>query len=173
MPGHMNPMLTVAQHLSSAGHNVTILTSNVFRDKVIAAGLDFVCLVGVANFDYRRLEDFFPDKRNLRGMDLTIHYFKHAFGATIPDQDQCIRQIMGEKAVDLILVDVPYLGTLPLLLGPKTNGPQSLLAESFLSSWAVSILGGALSQIRHRRDCCEARNKTASSRLLSNQPQTT
>jgi hypothetical protein len=114
---------TAAQHLSSVGHNVTILTSDVFRDKVIAAGLDFVSLMGIANFDYRRLEDFFPDKRNLRGMDLTIHYFKHAFGDTIPDQDQCIRQIMAERPIDLILVDVPYLGAFPLLLGLKNSRP--------------------------------------------------
>jgi len=119
----MNPLLAVAQHLSSVGHNVTILTADVFRDKVIAAGLDFVSLTGIANFDYRRLEDFFPDKRNLRGMDLTVHYFKHAFGDTIPDQDRCIRQIMAKRPVDLILVDVPYLGAFPLLLGPKNDRP--------------------------------------------------
>jgi MGT family glycosyltransferase len=123
MPGHMNPLLAVAQHLSSVGHKVTILTADVFTDKVIAAGLDFVSLTGIANYDYRRLEDFFPDKRNLRGMDLTIHYFKHAFGDTIPDQDQCIRQIMAERPIDLILVDVPYLGAFPLLRGPKNNRP--------------------------------------------------
>jgi hypothetical protein len=116
-------MLTVAQHLSSVGHNITVLTADVFRDKVIAAGLDFVPLTGIANFDYRRLEDFFPDKRNLRGMDLTIHYFKHTFGDTIPDQDRCIRQIMAKRPVELILVDVPYLGAFSLLLGPKNNRP--------------------------------------------------
>jgi UDP:flavonoid glycosyltransferase YjiC (YdhE family) len=41
MPGHMNPLLAVAQHLSSVGHNVTILTAGVFTDKVIAASVDF------------------------------------------------------------------------------------------------------------------------------------
>ena len=70
MPGHMDPLLAVAQHLSGVGHNVTILTADVFTDKVIAAGLDFVSLTGIANFDYRRLEDFFPDKRNLRAEGL-------------------------------------------------------------------------------------------------------
>jgi UDP:flavonoid glycosyltransferase YjiC (YdhE family) len=119
----MNPPLAVVQHLSSVGHNVTILTANVFRDKVIAAGRDFVSLPGIANFACLRLGDFFPDKRNLRGMDLAIHYFKHAFGDTILDQDQWIRQIMAKRPVDLILVDVPYLGAFPR---------QSLVAVSFL-----------------------------------------
>jgi MGT family glycosyltransferase len=122
-PGHISPLLAVAQHLSSAGHDITVLTADVFRDKVIAAGLDFVPLTGIANFDYRRPEDFFPDKRNLRGTDLMIHYLKYTIGGTIPDQDRCIRQIMAKRPVDLILVDVPYLGTLPLLLGPKNNRP--------------------------------------------------
>jgi MGT family glycosyltransferase len=119
----MNPMLAVAQHLSSAGHNVTILTADVFRDKVIAAGLDFESFTGIANYDYRHLEEFFPDKMNLRGMDLIIYYFKHTFGDTIPDQDRCIRQIMAKRPVDLILVDVPYLGAFPLLLGSKNDRP--------------------------------------------------
>ena len=116
-------MLAVTQHLKSAGHDVTILTGDVFKDKVIDAGLDFVSLTGIANHDYRRPEDFFPDHRNLRGMDLMIHYFKHVFGDTIPDQYGCIREIMARKSVDLILVDLPYLGTFPLLLGPKNNRP--------------------------------------------------
>jgi MGT family glycosyltransferase len=119
----MNPMLAVAEHLSSAGHNITILTADVFRDRVIAAGLDFVSLTGIANYDYRRLGDFFPDKRKLRGMDLISYYFKHTFGDTIPDQDRCIRQIMAKRPVDLILVDVPYLGAFPLLLGSKNDRP--------------------------------------------------
>jgi MGT family glycosyltransferase len=123
LPGHVNPMLAAAQHLSSVGHNITVLTTDVFRDRVIAAGLDFEPLTGIADFDYRRLDDFFPDTRNLRGMDLTIHYFKHIFGDTIPDQDRCIRHIMAKRPVDLILVDVPYLGAFPLLLGPKNNRP--------------------------------------------------
>src|SRR5258707_3481981 len=103
-PEHMTPMLAVPHHLSSAGHNITILTAGVFRDKVIAAGLDFVSLTGIANYDYRHLEEFFPDKRNLRGMDLIMCYFKHTFGDTIPDQDRCIRQIMVNRTVDLILL---------------------------------------------------------------------
>jgi MGT family glycosyltransferase len=116
-------MLAVTQHLKSAGHDVTILTGDVFKDKVIDAGLDFVSLTGIANHDYRRPEDFFPDYRNLRGTDLLIHYFKHVFGDTIPDQDRGIREIMARRPVDLILVDLPYLGTFPLLLGPKNNRP--------------------------------------------------
>src|SRR5258708_28159092 len=101
-PGHINPMLAVAQHLSGAGHHVTVLTGDGFKDKIVAPGLDFVTVTGIANFDYRRQEDFFPDKKNLRGMDLMAHYFKHLFGDTIPDQDRCIRQIMAKRPVDLV-----------------------------------------------------------------------
>ena len=122
-PGHINPMLAIAQHLNRVGHSVTVLTGDVFRDKVISAGLDFVPVTGIANYDYRCPEEFFPDKRNLRGIDLMIHYFKHPFGDTIPDQDQCIRQIMAKRPVDLILTDVPYLGAFPLLLGSKDKRP--------------------------------------------------
>jgi hypothetical protein len=167
----MSPMLAVAQHLSSAGHNIRILTAGVFRDNVIAAGLDFVSLTGIANYDYRHLEEFFPDKRNLRGMDLILYYFKHTFGDTIPDQDRCIRQIMAKRPVDLILVDVPYLGAFPLLLGSKNDRPP-IVGCGVVP--LMLILGGAShSQIQRRKDYCETRKRTANLRLLSNQRLTT
>jgi UDP:flavonoid glycosyltransferase YjiC (YdhE family) len=62
-PGHINPMLTVSQHLSGAGHHVTVLTGDVFKDKIVAAGLDFVAVTGIANFDYRRKKISFRIKR--------------------------------------------------------------------------------------------------------------
>ncbi len=122
-PGHINPLLAIAQHLNSVGHSVTVLTGDVFRDKVISAGLDFVPVTGIANYDYRRLDELFPDKRNLRGTDLLIFYLKQLLGDAIPDQDRCIRQIMAKRPVDLILMDISYMGTFPMLLGPKSKRP--------------------------------------------------
>src|SRR5258705_5806797 len=102
-PGHINPLLAVAQHLSGAGHHVTVLTGDVFKDKIVAARLDFVTVTGIANFDYRRQEDFFPDKKNLRGMDLMVHYFKHLFGDTRSEEHTSELQSLRHLVCRLLL----------------------------------------------------------------------
>ena len=55
-PGHVGPMLAIAQHLTSVGHNVTFNTSEYFRNKVESAGVRFVAMTGKANYDYRVIE---------------------------------------------------------------------------------------------------------------------
>src|SRR5260370_13368563 len=54
-PGHVGPMLAVAQHLKSVGHDVTFNTSENFRGKVQSNGVRFVAMTGKANYDYRRI----------------------------------------------------------------------------------------------------------------------
>jgi UDP:flavonoid glycosyltransferase YjiC (YdhE family) len=39
-PGHVNPMLFVAQHLSSLGHSITFLSGMLFRDQAVALVFD-------------------------------------------------------------------------------------------------------------------------------------
>jgi UDP:flavonoid glycosyltransferase YjiC (YdhE family) len=60
-PGHVNPMLSVARHLSSLGHSITFLSGRLFRDQAVALGFQFVPFSGVADFDYRRLDEEFPE----------------------------------------------------------------------------------------------------------------
>ena len=60
-PGHVNPMLSVARHLSSLGHSITFLSGRLFRDQAVALGFQFVPFSGVADFDYRRLPEEFPE----------------------------------------------------------------------------------------------------------------
>lgn len=123
-PGHVNPMLAIACHLRDRGHSIIFNTAEVFRRQVEAANLRFVPFEGFANFDYRHLDEAFPERKNFApGPDQLAHDFKNGFGKTIPDQYRGIRQIMDESVVDLILTDVMFMGSFPLLLGPREVRP--------------------------------------------------
>ncbi len=123
-PGHINPMLTVAKHLSTNGHNVTFLSGELFREQAVSAGFKFVALTGAAHFDYRRLDEEFPERAAAQpgpdrmNADCTYH------GANpIPDQHRAIQEIMAESDIDLIVSDIFFMGTFPLLLGPREARP--------------------------------------------------
>ncbi|HWZ59277.1 MAG TPA: nucleotide disphospho-sugar-binding domain-containing protein [Gemmatimonadaceae bacterium] len=117
MAGHVNPMLVVAESLRARGHDVIFTTSELFREKVDAAGIRFVPLLGNANYDYRRLGELIPGLQSAApGTDQAIHYIKHVFGDRIPDQDRGLRQILSEQHVDLVMTDIGFFGILPMLL---------------------------------------------------------
>jgi MGT family glycosyltransferase len=123
-PGHVNPMLAVARYLRDRGHSIIFNTAEVFRGQIEAANLTFVPFSGFANFDYRHLDEAFPERKNFRpGPDQLVHDFKNVFGKSIPDQYWGIRQIMDEAEIQLILTDVSFMGTFPLLLGPREARP--------------------------------------------------
>jgi MGT family glycosyltransferase len=131
-------MLTVARHLRDSGYRITFNTGEVFRQQVESANLRFVPLTGVANWDYRRIEDLFPERKNYEpGPALLSHDFKRAFADAIPDQYRVVQQIMHESTVDLILTDVSFMGTIPTLLGPREARPPIIsfgIAPLMLSS---------------------------------------
>jgi MGT family glycosyltransferase len=138
VPGHVNPMLTIGRHLHRVGHHVIFNTGEVFRAQIESAGLRFAALEGLANFDYRRLHDAFPERKNFKpGPDRMAHDFKFGFGRTIPDQYQVIRRLMQETPIDLILVNLTFMGTFPLLLGATDVRPPIITCGTcpmFLSS---------------------------------------
>ena len=47
-PGHVNPMLSVARHLSSLGHSIIFLSGKLFHDQAVTLGFRFVPFTGKA-----------------------------------------------------------------------------------------------------------------------------
>jgi MGT family glycosyltransferase len=135
-------MLAIARHLRGAGHHVIFNTGEVFRTQIESAGLQFVALEGLANFDYRRLHDAFPERNNFEpGPDRVAHDFKLAFGRTIPDQYRVIRRLLHQSSIDLILVDLTFMGAFPLVLGADDVRPPVIgcgVCPMLLSSEDVS-----------------------------------
>lgn len=121
-PGHVSPMFAVAQHLKGMGHDVTLHTAELFRNKVESGGIRFVPLAGKANYDYRRPAGI-EGAKNFTGDEHTAYVLKILFADTIPDLHQSVQGILRATPVDLILVDTAFFGVFPLLLGPREGRP--------------------------------------------------
>lgn len=126
-PGHVNPMLSVARHLSSLGHSITFLSGRLFRDQAVALGFQFVPFFGAADFDYRHLDEEFPEVTAAKPGPEAMNAAVINTGINpVPDQYRSIRQILSEGPVDLIVTDIFFWGVLPMLLKPRIVGPPVL-----------------------------------------------
>jgi MGT family glycosyltransferase len=124
-PGHVNPLLAIACDLRDRGHSIIFNTAEVFREQVEAADLPFIPFRGFANFDYRNLDEHFPERKNFKpGPDRLTYDFKNIFGKPIPDQYAGIRQIMDQAEIGLIFTDATFMGAFPLLLRPRKARPS-------------------------------------------------
>src|ERR1700722_20466906 len=120
LAGHVNPMLIVAEHLVGLGHQISFLTSENFRSQVEDAGAAFHCLPGIANYDYRKIEEAVPELLTIRDpIDQMNTYVHRLFADRIADQYQGIRKVLAEGAIDIILPEIAFFGVLPLLLEEK------------------------------------------------------
>jgi MGT family glycosyltransferase len=126
-PGHVNPMLTVALHLSSLGHSITFLSGSLFRDQAVALGFKFVSFSGAADFDYRRLNEDFPEVAAAKPGPDALNAICICTGIDpIPDQHRTLQHILSKGPVDLIVTDVYFWGIFPMLLGPRDARPPVL-----------------------------------------------
>jgi len=145
-PGHVNPMLVVAQHLSSIGHSITFLSGTLFHDQAVALGFRFFPLSGMANFNYMRINEEFPERAVAKpGPEAMNAECRYTGIDPIPDQYRAIRQILTECPVDLVATEVYFWGVFPLLLGPRDARPPVLtfgVLPLILSSRDLSPFSG-------------------------------
>jgi MGT family glycosyltransferase len=138
-PGHVGPMLRVAEHLKATDHQVTFSTSEHFRGRVESTGVFFVPFTGKANYDYRTPVDIQEDSDQL---DPTVRLVRAMFADTIPDQHEGIQRIHRRRPIDLIVVDTGFFGIYPMLLGSRDQRPavigcgvNPMLHSSIDCSW--------------------------------------
>jgi MGT family glycosyltransferase len=116
-PGHVNPLLTIARHLQSSGHDVCFNTAEVFRTAVERTGIEFIPFEGKCSLDFRRMDEIFPERRNAAPGPEQLNFdMKYIFADAIPDQHRGLQRILRERDIDLILTDLLFCGTLPMLL---------------------------------------------------------
>ena len=145
LAGHVKPMLPVAQQLVKDGHQVFFQTSDNFSAQVEAAGLQFLPLLGNANYDYHHLGELIPELRTAASpVDQAIVYAKHVFADRIVDQYRGLQQMIAKKNIDLVMTDVLFFGELPLLLSGESRPPViacGVIAPSWIDP-AFSIFTG-------------------------------
>jgi UDP:flavonoid glycosyltransferase YjiC (YdhE family) len=148
-------MLAIARYLRNRGHSIIFNTAEVFRRQVEAANLRFIPFSEFANFDYRHLEEAFPERKNFKpGPDQLAYDFKTFFGKPIPHQYRRIRQIIEETTIDLIFTDVTWhISTSTLATGsPDARNRMRYYAHAPLQHRHISVLtsgfqsGGTRSQ---------------------------
>jgi MGT family glycosyltransferase len=126
-PGHVNPMMMVAEHLLSLGHSICFLSGSRFRDRAESIGLEFVPLQGKADIDHDRLDELFPERAAAQpGVEAFNAECIYTGINPIPYQLESIKQILANRTVDLIVTDVYFWGVFPMLLGPKEARPPVL-----------------------------------------------
>lgn len=113
--GHAYPILQVAGHLVSEGHEVTVVTGSRFRGAAEAIGARFVSLSGAADYDDREPDSYLPDRSRYRGVRRAQYDIRTIFVETIPDQYRTLRAVVDETRPDAVLVDGAFGGALPLL----------------------------------------------------------
>lgn len=145
LAGHVKPMLPVAQQLARDGHQVFFQTSGNFSAQVEAAGLHFLPLLGNANYDYRRFGELIPELWTAANpIEQATIYTKYVFADRIVDQYRGLQQIIAMKDIDLVILDLLFLGALPLLLSSESR-PPVIACGVIAPSWtdpASSIFTG-------------------------------
>ena len=148
MPGHVSPMLAIAQHLSQLGNQVLVHTGSQFQAQAEATGATFVAFERAIDFDYRRMDEHFPEQRRLNSGHAQLCFgLKHFFADAMMPQLAGINAILQTFPADAILVDTMFCGTIPLLLGPRQARPPIVaigISALPLSSCDTAFFGTAL-----------------------------
>ncbi|MEV1129181.1 nucleotide disphospho-sugar-binding domain-containing protein [Agromyces sp. NPDC049794] len=126
--GHVAPIIAIARHLVSRGHDVTVLTGSRFRDAVTATGADHRSLAGIADFDDRVVQDHLPDRDQHRGIARLRYDVETIFIRPVPDQTRALEAAIAELDPDAVLVEAAFAGILPLLLDDPASRPPVLAA---------------------------------------------
>ncbi|GKV96466.1 glycosyltransferase [Pectobacterium aroidearum] len=116
-PGHVYPLLTIARYLVEQGNDVTLFSGALFREQAEAAGVGFIPFSDDIDFDYRHLEQHFPQRAMLPpGNAQMALALKDFFAAPIPLLDRQLRDALAKTDADLLMVENCFYGVLPLLL---------------------------------------------------------
>lgn len=124
MIGHLNPLLSIGRILVAGGHEVVGHTASAHRHRFQAAGASFQPFDDVIDQDLSDLDQVYPELKSLAsGPEKLMFLFKRVFIGRLVAQDASLKALLGRFPADLVLTDNLFLGTFPLLLGPRDQRP--------------------------------------------------
>jgi MGT family glycosyltransferase len=122
--GHINPLLSIARIFISHRHEVIFQTASVFRDQVERAGVAFRPFLPGADLDLRDVDAALPERKHLApGPEMLRFDFERVFIDPVSHQDAGLRAILRDWPADVILADNTFYGTIPMLLGDRSERP--------------------------------------------------
>jgi MGT family glycosyltransferase len=149
LPGHVLPMLAIAQHLVNQGHEARVHTASQFRAQAEATGASFTPFARAIDFDYRDLDKRFPERQRIASAHAQLCFgLKHFFADAMAPQHAGLRAILEDFEADAIVADTMFCGTFPLLLGEQREERPAIVAIGIsalpLSSCDTAFFGTAL-----------------------------
>jgi MGT family glycosyltransferase len=124
-PGHLTPLLAVANILIKHNHEVVVQTASELKSMVEAAGVTFIPELPETNSFADLMALVESPERQTKNPDLEMVAFdmESYFSKKIGGQAAGLKQALQDFPADVILVDVAFFGTLPLLLGKREERP--------------------------------------------------
>lgn len=123
-PGHLNPLLAVANILRKQNHEVVVQAATAVRAMVEAAGLPFLPFLPEADLNVEQYFAEFPERQDKSpGLEMICFDFEHYFARLLPGQAAGLEVALHRFPADVVLVDSLFFGTLPMLLGPREKRP--------------------------------------------------
>lgn len=139
VPGHLNPLLSIASLLVESGHEVAVQVNEDMRPAVEAAGYRFLSEIPNAQTSAAYYFDNHPERmQKPLGMEVTGYDLVHFLARNIAAQTASLKLALYDFQADLILADSIYWGTLPMLVGPREKRP----AIAHLGVTVVNIASG-------------------------------
>jgi UDP:flavonoid glycosyltransferase YjiC (YdhE family) len=124
IPGHINPLLAVANILKKHNHEVVFQTAPELKPMVEAAGVAFLPELPETNSFIGYFVEGFPERQSVEpGMAMFSFDVQNLFAKNMPGQARSLAAALREFPADVVLVDSFYWGTLPLLVGPRDRRP--------------------------------------------------
>ena len=124
LPGHVDPIVGIARGLVAQGHGVMVHTGQLFAAQVERAGAQFAPIDPAIDVDYRALDTLFPERAALPpGPAQMLWGVRHLFADAMTSQHASLQRLIETFKPDIMLTDMMFMGTLPLLLMPRANRP--------------------------------------------------
>jgi UDP:flavonoid glycosyltransferase YjiC (YdhE family) len=124
VPGHLNPLLSIASLLVESGYEVAVQVSEDLRPTVEATGHRFLSEIPNAQTSAGYYSETYPERMlKSPGMEMTGYDLVHFFARNIAAQSASLKMAVYDFQADLILADSLYWGTLPMLVGPRAKRP--------------------------------------------------
>lgn len=128
--GELSPLLLLAERLAERGHQITVVTGSRFRTRVEGAGLAFVPVTGLADFDDRVLgED--PERAKLApGPEMLNYDWIQAFVNPLPELHAILQRLLKQDHDQYLIANALWLGAFPTALGAPGLRPRRWIAVS-------------------------------------------
>ena len=122
-PGHLRPLLAVAENYVKRGDDVRVITGSLFADEVAATGASHVPLAVEADVDFRTVFDRFPERAALKGIKAIAFDIEHVLVRPAKAQYETIIATLAERPADAVLAEPLFIGAAFLLEHQRSSRP--------------------------------------------------